>query len=107
MEAVPVAGGFASAAVDDQVLGLFGYIGIEIIEEHPERGFLWPAFAGKFETAWSAKGATGGGGVAEGRSDGAQDVLRFREHSSVEVVATAKRNGVRDYCRSPALLDPS
>ncbi len=38
---------FPRPAVDDQVLGLLGDFGIEIVHQHAQRGFLLPAFAGK------------------------------------------------------------
>ena len=43
----PIASGFAAAAVDDQVFGLFGDFGIEVVHQHAQGGFLLPAFAGK------------------------------------------------------------
>ncbi len=44
----PIARGAASAAVDDQFVRLFGDLGIEVVHQHPQGGFLMPAFAGNF-----------------------------------------------------------
>ena len=46
IERCPVASGLAGSAVDDQLVGALGDVGVEIVHEHPQRGFLWPAFAG-------------------------------------------------------------
>ena len=35
----------ARAAVDDQIVGPLGDLGIEIVHQHPQRGFLWPSLA--------------------------------------------------------------
>ena len=45
VEAVPVARGFAGAAVDDEVVGALGDFGIEVVHQHAQGGFLMPAFA--------------------------------------------------------------
>ena len=50
----PIARGLSSAAVDDEIVGALGYVGIEIVHQHAQRGFLLPAFAGKLRTAWRA-----------------------------------------------------
>ena len=42
---LPVARRLARAAVDDQLAGLLGDVGVEVVLEHPERGFLGPAAA--------------------------------------------------------------
>ena len=39
----PVARGFAGSAVDDELVGLLRHLRIEVIHEHPQRGFLRPA----------------------------------------------------------------
>ena len=43
VERRPVGGGFAGAAVDHQVSGLFGDVRIEIVHEHAQGGFLFPS----------------------------------------------------------------
>jgi hypothetical protein len=45
VEAVPVAGRLAPAAVDHQFVRLFAVFRIKVVAEHPERGLLVPAFA--------------------------------------------------------------
>ena len=52
--AIPIADGLAAAAVDDQLGGLFGDVGIEIIHQHAHRGFLLPSFAGERSAARAA-----------------------------------------------------
>src|SRR5579883_860129 len=44
----PIARGPAGAAVDDQIFGFFGDLGIEVVHEHTEGGFLMPAPARDF-----------------------------------------------------------
>ena len=51
VKAFPVARRFAAPAVDDQIFGLFGDLGIEVVHQHAQRGFLLPAFAGKRSAA--------------------------------------------------------
>ena len=45
MEAIPVAGGSAGAAVHDKLFGLLGDLGVEVVHQHPKRGLLVPALA--------------------------------------------------------------
>ena len=51
VERFPVARGFAGPAVHDKIVGALGDVGIEIVHEHPERGFLRPSFAGQRRAA--------------------------------------------------------
>ena len=43
---VPAAGGAAGATVDDELLGVFGNLGVEVVHQHAHRGFLRPSLAG-------------------------------------------------------------
>ena len=45
VEGLPVARRLAGAAVDDQVLGTFGDLGVEVVHQHAHRGLLLPALA--------------------------------------------------------------
>ncbi len=54
VEAGPIAGGAAGAAIDDEVIGALGNIGIEVVVEHAQGGFLMPALAGDGGTAGCA-----------------------------------------------------
>jgi hypothetical protein len=45
VQALPVAGGLTSAAVDHQILGPFGHLGIQIVLEHPVGGLGEPRLA--------------------------------------------------------------
>ena len=45
VERLPDARRLAGAAVDDQIVGPLGDLGIEIVHQHPQRGFLWPSLA--------------------------------------------------------------
>ncbi len=52
--AFPIAGRLPAAAVDDQLLGPLRHRGIEVVHEHPQRGFLVPTQAGQRGTGWCA-----------------------------------------------------
>ena len=45
------------AAVDDQIVGPLGDVGIEVVHQHAQRGFLRPALAGERGAARRADGA--------------------------------------------------
>ena len=47
VERRPAARGAAGAAVDDQIVGALGDLGIEVVHQHPQGGFLRPSFAGE------------------------------------------------------------
>ena len=47
VERLPTARRLARSAVHDQIVRPLGDVGIEIIHQHAQRGFLWPAFAGQ------------------------------------------------------------
>src|SRR5262249_55944556 len=51
VERRPITRGTARSAVDDQVIRAFGNLGIEVVHQHPERGFLMPSLAGDLWTA--------------------------------------------------------
>lgn len=51
VEGVPVAGGLAGAAVDDELVGVLGHLGVEVVLQHAQRGFLLPAQGAQFRTA--------------------------------------------------------
>jgi hypothetical protein len=63
--AVPVARRLARPAVDDELLGLLGHLGIEVVHEHPEGGLLVPALAGELGAARGADRLGCGGGRHE------------------------------------------
>ena len=52
---VPRSRRLAGAAVDDQIVGTFGDVGIEIVHQHPQRGFLWPSQARQRRAAGRAE----------------------------------------------------
>src|SRR5438105_12033081 len=45
VESLPAPGGATCSAINDKPVWGFGYIRIEIVHQHPHRGFLMPAFA--------------------------------------------------------------
>ena len=45
IERGPGAGGLPRAAVDHEVLGTLGDVGVQVVHQHPHRGFLLPALA--------------------------------------------------------------
>src|SRR5205807_9062183 len=47
VEAGPVAGRVAGAAVDDEVLRAFGHLGVEVVVQHAQRRFGRPAAGGE------------------------------------------------------------
>jgi hypothetical protein len=51
IERLPAAGGPAGAAVDHQILGMFGDLGVEIVHQHPQRGLLLPTLTGQVGAA--------------------------------------------------------
>ena len=65
VEGGPGPGGAPGPAVDDEVVGVLGDLRIEVVHEHPERGFLLPAAAGQLAAARGADrtGADGAGGL--------------------------------------------
>src|SRR5580704_5535407 len=53
VEAFPVSGGLAGAAVDHQILRALSHVGVEVVHEHAQSGFLLPAFTCEGVAAWS------------------------------------------------------
>ncbi|MGX1490734.1 hypothetical protein RKD41_002993 [Streptomyces tendae] len=53
----PVPGGLAGAAVDDELVGVLGDLGVEVVLEHPQGGFLLPSQGTQFRTARGSDGA--------------------------------------------------
>ena len=51
---LPAAGGAAGAAVDDELVGMFGHLGVEVVHQHAHRGFGRPALAAALGTAGRA-----------------------------------------------------
>ena len=60
VEALPIAGGPAHAAVDDQFGGPLGDFRVEIVHYHPQRSFGEPALGGQFR---APRGADFSGGI--------------------------------------------
>src|ERR1700737_2589303 len=51
MKTFPISRHFSSAAIDDQIVRFFSNLWIEIIHQHPQRGFLLPPLAADFGSA--------------------------------------------------------
>ena len=51
VEGAPVAGGLAGAAVDDELVGVLGDLGVEVVLQHAQGGFLLPSPGAQFRTA--------------------------------------------------------
>jgi hypothetical protein len=47
VEALPAPRGLPRAAVDHEVVRALGHVGVEVVVQHPEGGFLDPALAGE------------------------------------------------------------
>jgi hypothetical protein len=60
MKTIPIPGGAANASIDDQVGGALGYLGIEVIHQAAESGFLRPALAAQLIAAGGANHWSGG-----------------------------------------------
>ncbi len=54
VEALPVARRAADAAVDDQALRILGDLFVEVVHQHPHRGFGGPAFGHDLASASGA-----------------------------------------------------
>src|SRR5437763_1948284 len=54
IECLPRTRRAAVSAVDDQIVRTFGHVGIEIVHQHTERGFLRPGLARELRPARSA-----------------------------------------------------
>ncbi len=79
---LPVARRLARSAVDDEIVGTLGHFRIEIVHQHPQRGFLRPAFAGQRCASRRANGTGGGGHL---RIDGERlDLKKRRERCQFE-----------------------
>ena len=48
VEAFPISCRFTPSAVNDQVVGIEGHVGVEVVLDHPIRGLDQPIFAAKF-----------------------------------------------------------
>ena len=59
VEGAPVAGRLARAAVDDELVGVLGDLGVEVVLQHPQGGLLLPAQGAQRRTAWRSDGARG------------------------------------------------
>ncbi len=73
VERAPVAGRAAGAAVDDEVVGAFRDLGIEVVLQHPQRGLGLPRTGGQGGAARCADGTCAFHGTApssEGSGDG-------------------------------------
>ena len=65
--ALPVARRLARPAVDHQILGALGHLGVEVVLQHPQRRLLVPAPAGQPAAARRPDGAAGSGARGHGR----------------------------------------
>ena len=54
VERGPAAGGPAGAAVDDELVGTLGHLGIEVVHQHPQGGLLRPALTAEVGAARGA-----------------------------------------------------
>ena len=70
VEARPVPGGLARPAVDDQVIGPLGDLRVEVVHEHPQRGFLLPALARQLGAARRPDRAAAGLRLRSGEGHG-------------------------------------
>ena len=64
-KAVQAARGAARSAVDDEIVGTFGDLGVEVVHQHAKRGFLRPSLAGDRRASRRADMAAEGAHRAE------------------------------------------
>jgi hypothetical protein len=57
VERAPAPGGAAGAAVDDEVIGTFGHVGVEVVHQHPQRRLGLPGPGGERCAARCADGS--------------------------------------------------
>ncbi len=79
VERLPTARCAAGSAVDDEVIGALRDLGIEVVHEHPERGFLAPAAATQRGTARGTNGPR----------------TRDRAHAAIVLLAVITAEGQR------------
>ena len=60
VERVPRSRGAAGAAVDDELVGMLGHLGVEVVVQHPQRGFLRPTPARDLRAARRPNGSCRG-----------------------------------------------
>jgi len=67
---VPAPGGAAGTAVHDELVGVFGHLGIEVVHQHAHRALLGPALTGSLSTARSAHRVVDHEPIMTGRKTG-------------------------------------
>ena len=60
VERLPAPRSLARPAVDDEVVGPFGHVRVEVVHQHPQRGFLRPALARECRAAGRSDDGDGG-----------------------------------------------
>ena len=63
LEAGPIARGLAAAAIHDQLLGFLRYLGVQVVEQEPQRGFRLPGLRGQLRATRCSLGADRNGVV--------------------------------------------
>ena len=98
VEGGPAARRAARAAVDDEVVRTFGDVGIEVVHQHAERGFLRPSLAGDRRASRRADMAAEGAHRAEVVCDA---FPRGKRTQSIAIVAGCRAEGsnLRTYAR--------
>ena len=84
VEGLPVAGRLAGAAVDHEVLGTLGDLGVQVVHQHAQGGFLLPALAGELRASGRTHHPI--------RSDGAHGDLHSSSGKSVAPVRARARS---------------
>ena len=92
VEVAPGARGAPRAAVHDQVLGILGHLGIEVVHQHPQRRLGEPALAAQLGAAGRHDGVAGRGGHARGLGHGDLDAVAWRGEGPI---LRAPRGGVQ------------
>ncbi len=59
VERFPVPRRFSGSTVHHEIFGALGHVGIEIVHQHPEGGFLLPPATADLAAAWSAHDTAG------------------------------------------------
>ncbi len=103
VEAIPTARGAARAAVDDELIGVLGNLGIEIVVDHAQGGFLMPALAGDF----TAAGRADGGRSGHSRQSYRRATIRRHASSFPEHTCGSTPHKERSWIESAQRLQPA
>ena len=89
IERVPAPRGSSRPAVDDEVVRVLGDLGIQVVHEHPERGFLGPAATGELGAAGRSDGTGAAHRTGSFDAVGGGDAVRLLRQTGDDLLAEA------------------